>query len=1134
MSHASTVRSVAALALAALLAVGGMGSGAGAQSTGGQLPAPPPTAAPGGEHAGHAPGAAAAPGRAGRGRALGRVVWPNTGAAAAQAPFLQGIALLHNFHYDEAAADFRRAQAADPAFALPYWAEALSYSAVFWGYESLDSSRTALARLGATPAALLARARTADERAFGTLVEAFYADGPLPVRARAAADAGRRWAAAAPRAEEPAAFAALTVMMQGYATPGPASDSLLAEAAGYAQRLFDANPRHPGAAHYLIHAWDRPATAARGLAAARAYDGIAPDAEHALHMPSHIYYQLGMWADMARSNERAWPASRRPGAIDTAATGSPHALEWLQYAYLQQGRWREARALVDTARRLWSGRRDFAAAPDAAHAAAFLAFRYGADTGDWSLWPAAIDSLGARGDAVAGPHGAPPSARAAGMGLVRAYHEAAGALLARGDTAPARRLSARLAARADAIDRMLADRMPAAGTWTSAAFPRALAAQLDGLVAQRRGDQAGARAAFARAAALAPGGGPSIPAALSSRELLAASQLAAGDARAAAASYDSALAAFPGRSALLLGLTRARAASGDAAGAADAQARLDAHWTHADGRRPASAGDATRRKAYDLVQQGRVRAARALVDSVLAQGRGAVDAQAVAMVAAYVVDAEAWDTPLAQLRLDTTRLPGVADRTAADFLVGYAAARRAGRPVDVVPGSRAADRLLADTMLVRMAARHAAARGAAARDAHALGTALDDAEGMAQLVRAELAAGAGRVDSAVALLRAAAGRRDVRPSASGLPPTFKSPHERAGELLLFTNRPAEALAELDSVSRATPGRTLATLRRARALAALGRRDEAARTYATLDSIWQGADATFPYREEARVGSGAFAAALARGLAGGPAAVDTVAYASGALRLRGVVYRPAGGGRHPAIVALHGSDRCWRPTEDELLGRLFAARGYVTFLPCRRGLGLSAGQGEAVMDQLRREGMLTRDSAYAARSTELLGTTQLADVRAAVAAIRARADVDPARVAVTGISYGGILTLLAAEADTSLRAAVAFAPAAMNWAWNAPLRERLTNAARRTRVPTFVVQAENDWNVGPTTALPAAMRAGGGDAAGRLYPAIGQNAGEGHGLMVTAPALWQGEVFAFLDRHVGAPGSGAARTVVRPR
>ncbi|MEJ7760738.1 MAG: hypothetical protein WKF55_14230 [Gemmatimonadaceae bacterium] len=117
--------------------------------------------------------------------------------------------------------------------------------------------------------------------------------------------------------------------------------------------VFVACLDHPGGAHYLIHATDHPRFAARGLAAARAYAKIAPDAEHALHMPSLIFVQIGAWGDAIASNERAWAAS----VAGVKASRGPeselnlHVLGWLQYGYLQQGRFREARALVDSVRK---------------------------------------------------------------------------------------------------------------------------------------------------------------------------------------------------------------------------------------------------------------------------------------------------------------------------------------------------------------------------------------------------------------------------------------------------------------------------------------------------------------------------------------------------------------------------------------------------------------------------------------------------------------------------------------------------------------------------------------------------------------------------------------------------------------
>ena len=108
--------------------------------------------------------------------------------------------------------------------------------------------------------------------------------------------------------------------------------------------MFAANPEHPGAAHYLIHAYDDPIHAPLGLRPARVYADIAPSASHALHMPSHIYFALGMWDDGAEMNERSYEAAK----ARTDARGEPlnghgwHALVWLHYAYLQQGRFADA------------------------------------------------------------------------------------------------------------------------------------------------------------------------------------------------------------------------------------------------------------------------------------------------------------------------------------------------------------------------------------------------------------------------------------------------------------------------------------------------------------------------------------------------------------------------------------------------------------------------------------------------------------------------------------------------------------------------------------------------------------------------------------------------------------------------
>lgn len=322
--------------------------------------------------------------------ALGTIVFPNSGNAAAQPAFLKGVALLHSFEYDQAADAFRQAQAADPSLALAYWGEALTYSHVVWRTEDLKASHAVLERLGATPEARLAKANTSRERAFGAAVEAFYMKGSLPTRVSAYADAMRRHAASAPGDQEAAAFASHALMMAGYMTNGAARDTLFREAITLAQRVVAVNANHPGGTHYLIHLYDSPGMAQQGLAFARAYDKIAPDAEHALHMPSHIYLQLGMWDDVARSNERAWAASRASGEPGDADW---HAFAWLHYAYLQQGRFRAANALVDSAKVILASASDDYI--DARFALTRLQFQQSAETGRWSI-PLAVPT-GAEG-----------------------------------------------------------------------------------------------------------------------------------------------------------------------------------------------------------------------------------------------------------------------------------------------------------------------------------------------------------------------------------------------------------------------------------------------------------------------------------------------------------------------------------------------------------------------------------------------------------------------------------------------------------------------------------------------------------------------------------------------------------------
>jgi hypothetical protein len=514
-------------------------------------------------------------GHAGNARAealtLGSIVFPNSGNRASQEPFIRGIALLHSFEYIAAAGAFREAQRADPSLSLAYWGEALTYSQALWRIEDLPAARAALSRLALTPHERLARARTPRERSFGAAVEAFFVDAPLPQRAHAYADSMRQRARAEPTDYEAAAFAAYALLLDGSANP-TAREALFREAVGLAQMVAIKNPNHPGATHYLIHLYDSPGMAPQGLAFARAYDKIAPDAEHALHMPSHIYLQLGLWNDDARSNERAWAASRAAAAKATGRLDW-HSLSWLHYAYLQQGRFKAARALIDTARALVDGSSAYG---DDAFVLTRLEFQQAAETGMWPVRPLTRP---------AAPTTSTPSDRERGFRLLSNYWIAVDAVQRVGPDLQA--VAAPYLAIADSVR-------------AGAVLPPAQAANalvIHALIAKSRGDTAAALASLRMGAALEVKlnafSGP--PERLFASELLATQLIdivrasrtvdEAWRTKAldeAAGALESVLRACPNRTKALLLLANVRTLAGDRTAAAEVFAKVRANWANAD------------------------------------------------------------------------------------------------------------------------------------------------------------------------------------------------------------------------------------------------------------------------------------------------------------------------------------------------------------------------------------------------------------------------------------------------------------------------------------------------------------------------------------------------------------------------
>ncbi len=237
--------------------------------------------------------------------------------------------------------------------------------------------------------------------------------------------------------------------------------------------------------------------------------------------------------------------------------------------------------------------------------------------------------------------------------------------------------------------------------------------------------------------------------------------------------------------------------------------------------------------------------------------------------------------------------------------------------------------------------------------------------------------------------------------------------------------------------------------------------------------------------------------------------EEVTFRSGELTLHGFIFRPAGIGPFPAVLYNHGSERL--PGTKAEIGDLFAGKGYVLFVPHRRGQGRSQSEGTYIMDALKSAPGPSRDS----RLVELQDSHQ-ADVVAAVSYLEGLPYVDRNRIAMAGCSFGGIQTVLASEKNLGLRAAVAFAPAAMTWSGSPALRERLIEAARRATVPVLLIQAQNDYDLAPTQVLSSEMEQAGKPHKRVILPAYGSTHQEGHGkFCYSGGAAWGTEVLSFL-------------------
>jgi len=278
---------------------------------------------------------------------LGRVEFPTSGSKEAQTHFLRGLAALHSFWYEEALEAFRESTKVDPDFAMGYWGEAMTYNHPLWSEQDIAAARQVLTKIKDSAK------MTERERAYIAAVRLLYGEGEKPARDAAYSAQMEKVYRAYPEDLDAAAFYSLSLLgMAG----GAKGYRLQAKAGAIALEVYQKNPNHPGAAHYIIHAFDDPDHAILALPAARRYASIAPEAHHARHMPSHIFLQLGMWPEAAASNEAAWESSdawmKRKNL--SLSVRDYHSLHWLLYAYLQQGRYNDAEKLLKLMKKVMS------------------------------------------------------------------------------------------------------------------------------------------------------------------------------------------------------------------------------------------------------------------------------------------------------------------------------------------------------------------------------------------------------------------------------------------------------------------------------------------------------------------------------------------------------------------------------------------------------------------------------------------------------------------------------------------------------------------------------------------------------------------------------------------------------------
>ncbi|HEX7333384.1 MAG TPA: hypothetical protein VF290_17910 [Pyrinomonadaceae bacterium] len=520
---------------------------------------------------------------------LGRVEFSTSGSEKAQAHFLRGLAALHSFWYEEAIEAFQESTRVEPDFAMGYWGEAMAHNHPLWSEQDIAAARQVLARLKESPKT------TERERAYLNAVKVLYGEGDKRARDAAYSAAMEKIYRAYPDDLDAASFYSLSLL--GLVRSEDRNYRLQAKAGAIALDVYQKNPSHPGAAHYIIHAFDDPEHAILALPAARRYADIAPEAHHARHMPSHIFLQLGMWPEAAASNLSAWESSdawmkRKKLPLSVR---DYHSLHWLLYVYLQQGRYNDAEQLLSLMKKVMSEstydnklRPAYYENNYANMAATFIV-----ETERWNLaaelFPESKAPAASEPSAMSGSHGSHgATVRASSVSLTLPFFVRGLAAAVNG---------AAVAESLGGLEALRSDKNPG-----NPAMLTLRVLEISALSASMKKDHDKAISLMKQATALEeqmspPYGPPNLI--KPTHELFGEILLRAGKPAEAAEQFKVALLRQPNRARSLLGAARAAAQTGNQSGALTAYATLIEQWKQAD------AGLLELREARDYLKQAK-------------------------------------------------------------------------------------------------------------------------------------------------------------------------------------------------------------------------------------------------------------------------------------------------------------------------------------------------------------------------------------------------------------------------------------------------------------------------------------------------------------------------------------------------